>query len=57
MDPITLTTVATQVVAILTPFFSKVSESIAAKFGEDAYNESKHLYEVVRNRFAKKLGS
>ncbi len=54
MDPITLTTVATQVVAILTPLFSKVGEAIATKFGEDAYEESKHLYEVVRDRFAKK---
>ena len=54
MDPITLTTVATQVVAILTSLFSKVGESIATKFGEDAYEKSKHLYEVVRDRFAKK---
>jgi hypothetical protein len=54
MDPITLSMVATQVVAILTPFFSKVGESIATKFGEDAYDASKHLYEVVRDRFAKK---
>jgi hypothetical protein len=46
--------VATQVVAVLTPFFSKVGESIATKFGEDAYEASKHLYEVVRDRFAKK---
>ena len=53
MDPITFTMVATQVVAILTPFFSKVGESIATKFGEDAYEASKHLYEVVRDRFAK----
>jgi hypothetical protein len=54
MDPITLTTVATQVVAILASLFSKVGESIATKFGEDAYEGSKHLYEVVRDRFAKK---
>ena len=53
MDPITLTLVATQVVAVLTPFFSKVGEAIATKFGEDAYAASKHLYEVVRDRFAK----
>ena len=53
MDPITLTIVATQVVAVLTPFFSKVGEAIATKFGEDAYAASKHLYEVVRDRFAK----
>jgi hypothetical protein len=55
MDPITLTMVATQVVTILTPFFSKVGESIATKFGEDAYEASKHLYEVVHDRFAKKV--
>ena len=54
MDPITLTTVATQVVAILTSLFSKVGESFVTKFGEDAYEESKHLYEAVRDRFAKK---
>ena len=54
MDPITLTTVATQVVAILASLFSKVGESIATKFGEDAYEKSKHLYEVVWDRFARK---
>lgn len=53
MDPFTLTMVATQVVAVLTPFFSKVGEAIATKFGEDAYEASKHLYEVVRDRFAR----
>ena len=57
MDPFSLTAltaVANQIVAILTPFFSKVGEAIATKFGEDAYQESKHLSEVVRDRFAKK---
>src|ERR1700694_2996096 len=54
MDPITLAAVATQSMTILTVFFSKVGEAIATKFGEDAYVESKHLYEVVHNRFAKK---
>jgi len=53
MDPFTLTMVATQVVAVLTPFFSKVGEAIATKFGEDAYEATKHLYEVVRDHFAK----
>jgi hypothetical protein len=53
MDPIALTMVATQVVSVLTPFFSKVGEAIATKFGEDAYEASKHLFEVVRDRFAK----
>ena len=53
MDPIALNMVATQVIAVLTPFFSKVGEAIATKFGEDAYQASKHLYEVVRDRFAK----
>ena len=53
MDPFTLTMVVTQVVAVLTPFFSKVGEAIATKFGEDAYEASKHLYEVVRDRFAR----
>ena len=54
MDPLTLGILASQVVAVLTPFFSKVGEAIATKFGEDAYEESKHLYEVVRDRFIKK---
>ncbi len=54
MDPLTLGVLASQVVAILTPFFSKVGEAIATKFGEDAYEESKHLYEVVHDRFVKK---
>ncbi len=53
MDPITFSIVATQVVAVLTPLFSKVGEAIATKFGEDAYEASKHLYEIVRDRFAK----
>lgn len=52
MDPITLTTVATQVVTILTAFFSKAGEAIAARFGEDAYEGSKHLYETIHDHFA-----
>lgn len=54
MDAMSLTALASQIVAILTPFFSKVGESIATKFGEDAYEESKHLYEVVHDRFSQK---
>ena len=56
MEPITiaaLTTLATQVVGILTSLFSKAGEAFASKFGEDAYEEGKHLYHIVRDRFAK----
>jgi hypothetical protein len=56
MEPITiaaLTTLATQVVGILTSLFSKAGEAFASKFGEDAYEEGKHLYHVVCDRFAK----
>ncbi len=56
MEPITiaaLTTLATQVVGILTSLFRKAGEALASKFGEDAYEEGKHLYHVVRDRFAK----
>ncbi len=57
MDPFiltTLTTLAHQVVGILTPllpFFGKASEAIATKVGEDVYEEGKHLYEVIQDRF------
>src|SRR5260370_40262112 len=54
MDPIQYSTGANLVVAILATLFSKVGESIAPKFGEDAYEKSKHLYEVVWDRFARK---
>jgi hypothetical protein len=56
MEPITiaaLTTLATQVVGILTSLFSKAGEAFASKIGEDAYEEGKHLYHVVWDRFAK----
>src|SRR5439155_853346 len=54
VDAMSLVALTSQIVAILTPFFSKVGESIATKFGEDAYEESKHLYGVVHDRFTKK---
>jgi hypothetical protein len=56
MDPITITmatTIATQAIQILTPLFSKASEAFASKFGEDAYQASKHLYQIVQDHFAK----
>lgn len=56
MDPITLaalTALATKVVGILTPFFSKAGEAFASKFGEAAYQEAGHLYQIVHDRFAK----
>ena len=37
MDPITITALATQVVAALTPLFSKAGEAFAGKLGEDVY--------------------
>src|SRR5262245_42890104 len=55
MEPITiaaLTALASQIVGILTSFFSKAGEALASKFGEDAYEEGKHLYHIVRYRFA-----
>ncbi len=57
MDPFTLTaltTLAHQVVEILTPlmpFLSKSGEAIATKVGEDVYDEGKHLYEAIHGRF------
>ncbi|SRR5260370_1111481 len=56
MEPITiatLTALASQVVGILTSFFSKAGEAVASKFGEDAYEEGKHLYHIIHDRFAK----
>ncbi len=56
MDPITLaalTALATKVVGILTPFFSKAGEAFASKFGDAAYQEAQHLYQIVHDRFAK----
>jgi hypothetical protein len=54
MDPIILTGITTQVAAILTVFLGKVGEAVSTKFGEDVYEECKHLYEVVRKHFVKK---
>jgi hypothetical protein len=56
MDPSALTTLATQVVAILAPlvpFLSTAANAIAPKVGEDAYAEVKHLYGVIHTRFDK----
>ena len=55
MDPSALTTLATQVVAILAPlvpFLSTATNAVATKAGEDAYEEAKHLYGVIHTRFA-----
>ena len=53
MDPITLTTVATQVVALLTPYLTKAGEEFASKFGDAAFQQCKRLYDAVRARFVK----
>ena len=55
MDPSALTTLASQIVAILAPlapFFSNATNAVATKVGEDAYAEAKHLYEIIHSRFA-----
>src|SRR5215469_6825774 len=56
MDPAALTTLASQVVAILAPFMpflSTATNAVATKVGEDAYEEAKYLYGVIHTRFAK----
>jgi hypothetical protein len=56
MDPSALTTLAGQIVAILTPlvpFFSNATDAVATKVGEDVYEQVKHLYSVIHTRFAK----
>lgn len=56
MDPSALSTLASQIVAILAPlmpFFSDATNAVATKVGEEAYAEVKHLYEVIHTRFAK----
>jgi hypothetical protein len=44
---------AVQVVNILIPFFSKVSEGLANRIGEGIFDESKHLYEAIHARFSR----
>jgi hypothetical protein len=57
MDPFTITalaTLASHVVGILTPlvpFLNKAGEAAATKIGEGAYEEGKHLYQVIHDRF------
>jgi hypothetical protein len=41
------------VVGALTPFFKNAASAIGDKAGSDLYEHGKHLYEIVRNRFAK----
>src|SRR5579864_4804447 len=59
MDPFALTALtalASQVVGILAPlipFFTKATDAVANKVGEDVYEQVKHLYGVIHTRFAK----
>ena len=53
MDPLTITALTTQAIAILTPFVGKMQEAIANKAGEAVFERGKHMYEVVQARFAK----
>src|SRR5713226_6107319 len=53
MDPIALTTLASQVVALLTPYLTKAGEEFASKFGDAAFEQCKRLYDAVRARFMK----
>jgi hypothetical protein len=53
MDPITLTTLASQVMALLTPYLTKAGEEFASKFGDAAFEQCKRLYDAVRARFVK----
>jgi hypothetical protein len=56
MEPISMiamATLATHVISVLAPLLSKAGESLASKFGEDAYAQGKHLYQVVHDRFKK----
>lgn len=49
MDPFML---ATQVIAILSPFIAKASEAVATKAGDALFEQGKRLYEAIHARFA-----
>ncbi len=53
MDPIALTTLASQVMALLTPYLTKAGEEFASQFGDAAFEQCKRLYDAVRARFMK----
>ncbi len=50
MDPVTL---ATLVMAQLTPYIAKAGEEFASKVGDAAFEQGKRLYEALHARFAK----
>ena len=53
-------TLANQVMTILTPivpYLSSAGTAVAAKIGEDVYQQAKTLYEAVRTRFARESDS
>lgn len=53
MDPIALTTLASQVMALLTPYLTKAGEEFVSQFGDVAFEQCKRLYDTVRARFVK----
>ena len=53
MDPIALTTLASQVMALLTPYLTKAGEEFVSQFGDAAFEQCKRLYDAVRARFIK----
>ncbi len=53
MDPIALTTLASQVMALLTPYLTKAGEEFVSQFGDAAFEQCKRLYDAVRARFMK----
>ena len=50
MDPMTL---ATLVLAQLSPYIAKAGEEFASKVGDAAFEQGKRLYEALRARFTK----
>ena len=52
MDPFTL---ATQVMALLSPFIAKVGEAVATKTGDALFEQGKRLYEAIHARFAREV--
>ena len=49
MDPFTL---ATQVIAVLSPFLAKAGEAVATQAGDTLFAQGKRLYKAVHARFA-----
>ena len=50
MDPITL---ASTVFVLLSPFITEAGKAFAGRVGDAAFEQAKHLYQVIHSRFAK----